>query len=35
MLKTAVNKNIEEQEKEKLKLESQINRYRKLIRQEI
>ena len=32
--KTTVNKNIEEQEEEKLKLLSQINRYRILIRQE-
>ena len=32
--KTTVNKNIEEQEEEKLKLMSQINRYRILIRQE-
>ena len=32
--KTTVNKNIEEQEEEKLKLGSQINRYRILIRQE-
>ena len=32
--KTTVNKNIEEQEEEKLKLQSQINRFRILIRQE-
>lgn len=32
--KTTVNKNIEEQEEEKLKLGSQINRFRILIRQE-